>query len=145
MRLLLLLPILLACQSTPVPVVPPSVVEVPVPKDLIKLETNPKPDVFVVTRGTSKVLTVTGKMLSPAAEKIKVSISGSSGVEISPKEFTLTNNAKTDFTVTVPQNATNDKPYFYVNGQALDGNNKTVVSNGVTIKFQWDVLAPIVP
>ncbi len=37
MRYLLLLPILIACQSTPKPVTPP----VEVPKDLIQLETNP--------------------------------------------------------------------------------------------------------
>ena len=135
MRYLLLLPILVACQSTPKPVTPP----VEVPTDLIQLETNPKPNVFTVTRGTNQIVTITSKLLSPAAKKVKISISGSSGVEIDPKDFTLTGNTSADITVTVPQNATNDKPYFYVNGQALDTNNNPVVSNGVTVKFQWTV------
>ena len=135
MRYLLLLPILMACQSTPKPVAP--IVEVPT--DLIQLETNPKPNVFMVARGTDKIVSISSKLLSPAAKKVKISISGSSGVEIDPKDFTLTGNTSADITVTVPQNATNDKPYFYVNGQALDTNNNPVVSNGVTVKFQWTV------
>ncbi len=135
MRYLLLLPILMACQSTPKPVAPP----VEVPTDLIQLETNPKPNVFTVARGTNQIVSISSKLLSPAAKKVKISISGSSGVEIDPKDFTLTGNTSADITVTVPQNATNDKPYFYVNGQALDTNNNPVVSNGVTVKFQWTV------
>jgi hypothetical protein len=135
MRYLLLLPILIACQSTPKPITPP----VEVPTDLIQLETNPKPAAFSVIRGANQTVTISSKLLSPAAKKVKISISGSSGVEIDPKDFTLTGNASADITVTVPQNATNDKPYFYVNGQALDSNNNPVVSNGVTVKFQWTV------
>ncbi len=92
-----------------------------------------------MAQGANQIVTVTAKMLSPAAKKVKISISGSSGVEIDPKDFTLTGNTSADITVTVPQNATNDKPYFYVNGQALDVNNNPVVSNGVTVKFQWTV------
>ena len=142
MRYLLLLPILMACQSTPVnPVKPPE----PAITDLIQLETNPKPPKssdFFITRGVNKIIAVNSKLLSPAAKKVKVSISGSSGVEIDPKDFTLTGNASANITVTVPQNASNDVPYFFINGQALDSNNNPVVSNGVTIKFQWTVPAP---
>jgi hypothetical protein len=138
MRYLLLVPILIACQSTPKPITPP----VEIPTDLIQLETSPKPTVFTVARGANQIVTISSKLLSPAAKKVKISISGSSGVEIDPKDFTLTGNASADITVTVPQNATNDKPYFYVNGQALDSNNSPVVSNGVTVKFQWTVPAP---
>ena len=138
MRYLLLLPILIACQSTPKPVTPP----VEIPTDLIQLETNPKPNVFTVARGASQIVTVTSKLLSPAAKKVKISISGSSGVEIDPKDFTLTGNTSADITVTVPQNATNDKPFFRVNGQALDSNNNPVTSNVPSILFQWTVPAP---
>ncbi len=144
MRYLLLLPILMACQTTPVkPVEPPVVIT-----DLIQLETNPKPPKssdFFVTRGANKTVTVSSKLLSPAAKKVKVSISGSSGVEVDPKDFTLTGNASADIIINVPQNASNDVPYFYINGQALDSNNNPVVSNGVTIKFQWTVPAPPTP
>lgn len=142
MRYLFLLPILMACQTTPPPVVPPPVV---VPTDMIQLETSPKPATFLVARGENKTLTVNSKLLSPAVKKIKISVSGSSGVEVNPKDITLTGNTSTDLTVTVPADATNDKPYFYVNGQALDNNNNPVVSNGVTIKFQWTVPAPPPP
>ena len=142
MRYLLLLPILIACQSTPKPVTPP----VEVPTDLIQLETNPKPPKstdFFVTRGANQIVTITSKLLSPAAKKVKINISGSSGVEIDPKDFILLGNTSADITVTVPQNATNDKPFFRVNGQALDNNNNPVTSNQPSILFQWTVpLAP---
>jgi hypothetical protein len=141
MRFLFVL-LLVACGGTapkPPPVEP---TPDPVPTDLIALETNPKPAAFVVARGASQTLTVTGKLLSPAAKKIKVSISGSSGVEISPKDFVLTGNTSSDVTVTVPQDASNDKPFFRVNGQALDNNNNPVTSNVPSILFQWTVPAP---
>lgn len=136
MRYLLLLPILMACQSAPKPIVTPPV---EIPTDLIQLETNPKPNVFVVARGANQIVTISSKLLSPAAKKVKVSISGSSGVDIDPKDFTLTGNTSADITVTVPQNATNDKPFFRVNGQALDNNNNPVTSNVPSILFQWTV------
>jgi hypothetical protein len=141
MRFLLML-LLVACGGTTTPL-PPEPIPEPVPTDLIQLETNPKPAAFVVTRGASKILTVTGKLLSPAAKKIKISISGSSGVEISPKDFVLTGNANNAVTITVPQDASNDKPFFRVNGQALDNNNNPVTSNVPSILFQWTV--PAIP
>ncbi len=141
MRFLLLIPILIACQTTPPkPIDPPVVIT-----DLIKLETNPLPKDFIVGRGANQVLTITGKLLSPAAKKIKVSISGSSGVDIDPKDFVLTGNSSSDVTITVPQNATNDKPFFRLNGQALDNNNNPVTSNVPSILFQWTVPPPAPP
>jgi hypothetical protein len=139
MRFFLLL-LLVACGGTTTQT-PPEPTTDPVPTDLIQLEVNPKPAAFSVTRGASQTLTVTGKLLSPAAKKIKISISGSSGVDISPKDFVLTGNTKNDVTVTVPQDASNDKPFFRVNGQALDSNNNPVTSNVPSILFQWTVPA----
>jgi hypothetical protein len=139
MRYLLML-FLVACGGTTIQPSPEPIPD-PVPTDLIQLEINPKPGVFVVARGASQILTVTGKLLSPAAKKIKISISGSSGVEINPKDFVLTGNTKNDVTVTVPQDASNDKPFFRVNGQALDNNNNPVTSNVPSILFQWTVPA----
>ena len=140
MRFLLLLPILMACQTAPKPA--PIVIEPPVVlTDLIALETSPKANVFSVARGSSQTLTVTGKLLSPAAKKIKISISGSSGVEITPKDIVLVGNTSADFVVSVPQNASNDRPFFRVNGQALDNNDNPVVSNTPSILFQWTVPA----
>jgi hypothetical protein len=141
MRLFLML-LLVACGGTSIQP-PPEPIPEPVPTDLIQLETSPKPTAFVVARGASQTLTITGKLLSPAAKKIKVSISGSSGVDIAPKDFVLTGNAKTDVTVSVPQDASNDKPFFRVNGQALDNNNNPVTSNVPSILFQWTV--PAIP
>jgi hypothetical protein len=142
MRYLLIL-FLVACGGTTTQP-PPEPIPDPVPTDLIQLETNPKPAAFVVARGASQTLSITGKLLSPAAKKIKISISGSSGVDIAPKDFVLTGNTKTDVTVTVPQDASNDKPFFRVNGQALDNNNNPVTSNVPSILFQWTV-PPLTP
>lgn len=127
----------MACQTAAVN--PP----VTIPTDLIQLETSPKPAAFLVARGENKTLTINSKLLSPIVKKIKISVSGSSGVDINPKDFVLTGNTSMDITVTVPQNATNDKPFFRVNGQALDNNNNPVTSNLPSILFQWTV--PVTP
>lgn len=142
MRYLLMLLVLVACGSTPqppTPVVPPPA---PTPDDeLIQLTTSPDPKAFVVARGQSQKLIISGKLLSPAVKKIKISITRSPDVTTDPTELVLTGNSSAEITVTVPQNASNDKPFFRVQGSALNANNNPVTSREPSILFQWTVPA----
>ncbi len=133
--------ILVACQNqTPPPINPP--IDPPPPiTDLIQLETTPVAKDFVVTRGQTKILVVKSKLLSPAAKQVALTISGSSGVEISPKEAILVGNTDISIEVRVPADATNNKPFFRVNGQAQNASGNNVRSNQPSILFQWTVPA----
>ncbi|MFN3267343.1 MAG: hypothetical protein ACK41E_10960 [Deinococcales bacterium] len=145
MQYVLMLLVLVACSGTPQP--PPVVPPDPNPNDeLIQLSTNPAPQNFIVARGQSQKLIITGRLLSPAVQKIKVSITRSPDVTTDPTELILTGNSSGEITVTVPQNASNNKPFFRVQGSALNASNNPVTSREPSLLFQWTVpTAPTVP
>jgi hypothetical protein len=143
MRLLLLIPMLMACQTAPVIVQPPPP---PPPKtDLIRLESNPIKQGFVLARGESRIIVVMAKLLSPDPKKVKINITSSPGLEVDPPTFTITGNSSANLTVKVPTTGTDDKPFFRISGQALDNNNNPITSNVPEIFFQWDVPKPPAP
>ncbi len=139
--LVLLLILVVACggQTEPQPGPDP---EQPISENLFTLETTPKIADFVVVKGASAVLEVRSKIFSPSVKKINITISSSSGVSIEPLNALLEGNATTNFTVKVGSDVGQTKPYFYVNGSALDKRGDSITANSVSLKFQWDATPP---
>jgi hypothetical protein len=136
---LLFLMFVAACGSAPTPDPEP---DPPPSGDLFALETTPTKADFVVSKGSSAVLEVRSKIFSPSVDKVKVVISGSTGASIDPKEVILVGNSSARFTVTVPPDTTVLKPFFRVEGLALNKRDDPITANQASILFQWDLTTP---
>jgi hypothetical protein len=136
---LLFLMFVVACSGAPKPDPEP---DPPPSGDLFALETTPTKANFVVLKGSSAVLEVRSKIFSPSVDKVKVIISGSTGASIDPKEVILTGNSSAQLTVSVPSDTTVSKPFFRVEGLALNERDDPITANSVSILFQWDLTTP---
>jgi hypothetical protein len=153
--LLLAISSLVACGGTPQPDPPPVKPPPPPPGSLYALVSTPKntptgkiatkPDELWVDKNSSVQLTISAKLLSPLAKKIKLTISGSTAhLSVTPTEQIVTANGNATFTVAVDSSIdpTKDQnPYFFVYGYPM-GENDRLLDEQIRLDYGWDIKKP---